>query len=64
MMHVKRTGRLLAIRSATAYSAGEQNQPNALRGASRAGGGDMGYPERPGRELGAFIDRLDRDKRA
>lgn len=44
--------------------AGKQDQPSALRGAPRAGEGDMGYVELPGRELGAFIDRIDRDKRA
>lgn len=43
---------------------GTQDQPIALRGAPRAGGGDMGYLELPGRELGAFIDRIDRDNRA
>lgn len=44
------------------FGTSKQDQPNALRGAPRAGGGDMGYLELPGKELGAFIDRLDRDR--
>jgi hypothetical protein len=57
--------RMLAYQvSFTVSRTGERDQPIALRGAPRAGGGEMGYLELPGRELGAFIDRIDRDKRA
>lgn len=44
--------------------AGKTGGPIALRGAPRAGRGDMGFLELPGRESGAFIDRIERDKRA
>lgn len=57
--------RMLACQvSFTVSQTGERDQPIALRGAPRAGGGDMSYLELPGRESGAFIDRIDRDKRA
>lgn len=50
--------------SFTVCQMGERDQPIALRSAPRAGGGDMGSLKLPERELGAFIDRIDRDKRA
>lgn len=64
-LYSSRVGSMLADSSQLhGLWAGRGHEPIALRGAPKAGGGDMGYLELPGRELGAFIDRIDGDKRA